>query len=165
MEWKRVCCLKGTEHCWGKLWLHYFMDRNLGFVPGILSWPSRASLPGDSLIHFALSRLTCMTMSMDALRIWLLFGSGALAGGARDREKERGQWCQGYYALHSSPVMLLKSSCLSTEGPCFGQSNCLGFCTSLPSKCPLSHPFPCFRVTGPTYCTQIVYTKLQPSEC
>lgn len=32
-----------------------------------------------------------MTMSMDALRIWLLFGSGALAGGARDREKERGQ--------------------------------------------------------------------------
>ena len=50
------------------------MDRNLGFVPSILSWSSRASLPGDSLIHFALSRLTCLTLSVDALRIWLLFG-------------------------------------------------------------------------------------------
>lgn len=59
---------------WDKLWLQYFMDRNWGFVPGIHSWPSRASLPEDSLIHFALSRLTCLILSVDALRIWLLFG-------------------------------------------------------------------------------------------
>ena len=107
----------------------------------------------DSLIHFALSRLTCLTLSMDALRIWLLFGSGALAGGSRDWGEERGQWCQGYYAIHSSPLMLLESGCLSTEGPCFGQNKCCGLCTSLSSKCPLSHPFPCFCVTSPAYCT------------
>ena len=133
------------------------MDRNLGFVPGMLSWPSRPSLPEDSLIHFALSptgwpqydHINGCPRYLASFWVWI---SGWRFKGWRERE--RGQWCQGYYAIHSFPVMMLESGCLSTEGPCFGQNKCLGFCISLSSKCPLSHPFPCFCVTSPAYCTQ-----------
>lgn len=90
-------------------------------------------------------------------------GLGSTGWRCEDRQKERGQWCSRVIMLFVLPVMLLESSCLY-EGPCFGQSNCLSSATSLPSKCPLFLiPFHA-SVTGPTYCTQIVYTKLQPSE-